>query len=276
MRCLCCIFFPSNLLTLTLTYGLLGGLGCGILYTPGLIACGFYFDDSRRALASGIATSGGGVGMIVIPLAVNYMVNYTNFDWTGSMVFYASTSAIICLVALVMLPTSTVPSNNIDICETPRIAPVENGSKDNYVETTVSEKEVFCAPGKSWDLIKQPKLLAYCFSQGLYVIGYFIIIDYLPDMMVEDHGVSLKNAGYIIPIIGGTNSLGKFLTGLLITKLKLNPLSLNTFYLLGCGGCCIMFTFCTHYSTFLGIGALYGLLIGPIEMLIIELSLIHI
>jgi hypothetical protein len=37
---------------LMLTYGVLGGLGLGLIYLPAIVSVGFYFE-SRRALATG-------------------------------------------------------------------------------------------------------------------------------------------------------------------------------------------------------------------------------
>ena len=375
-------YFSCSILTLTLTYGLLGGLGTGIIYTPGLIACGFYFDDRRRALATGIATSGQGVGLVVIPLAVNYING--KYGWRESMLFFTSISPIICLVALVMLPVHSTSSDNTEISPNEDIARaedsvngndiqntvskgkvtdkntasskntelslnqdivrVEDSDNDKDIQKTVSKEEVtdrdtvsnnnteisldrdivavedsvndndiqnpvskekvidkekvngsfetqhsvpvprvsiydICAKWKLkatqffihyWELLKKPKLLSYCFSQGLYALGYFIPINFLPDMMVQDHGISSENAGNIIPIIGAATSIGKIMTGLLMAKFKLNPLALTSVYLLGCGIFSVSFLFCTHYSGFVVVGALYGLVLGPIEMLIME------
>ena len=303
-------FYSPNLLTLTLAYGLLGGMGTGIVYTPGLIACGFYFDESKRALATGIATSGSGVGLVVIPLAVNYINE--KFGWRSSMLFLSSISPIIFFVALVMVPVpteyqclqtvtgetseySSLTYSNLYMSKysslDQHIEEVENDHNGNGIQTIDlkdNEKEIgnikkdhrFHAINlirqikqfftHYWNVLKQPKLLAYCFSHGLFTLGYFIPIDFLKDMMVEDHNISTKKAGTLVPIIGAATCLGNLLTGLLITKFKLNALFLTVLYLLGCGICCVIFTFCTQYSGFVGVAVLYGLILGPIDMMILE------
>lgn len=286
-------FYSSNITSLTVAYGVLGGMGNGLVYVPGLIACGFYFDDNKRALATGIATSGSGVGIVVIPLLVNYVNE--NFGWRSSMLLLSSISPIICLVALAMSPLSTNSSNSTQISLPQDIETVENGINNNNVQDSDLKKETpanekrkgifqmefgfdisnFTSQIKqyltdSWDLLKQPKLLAYCLSHGLFTVGYFIPIDFLSTMMVEDHGISAKQAGYIIPIIGAATCIGKLLTGSYITKLKLNALGVHALYLIGCGICCFLFTFCTLYSEFVGVAVLYGLVVGPIDMMIME------
>ena len=42
-----------------LTYGVMGGLGLGLIYLPAIVSVGFYFER-RRALATGISVCGSG------------------------------------------------------------------------------------------------------------------------------------------------------------------------------------------------------------------------
>ena len=272
-------FYATNLTSLTLSYGLFGGMGNGIVYVPGLIACGFYFDDTKRALATGIATSGSGVGIVVIPLLVNYVNE--NFGWRLSMLLLCSISPIICLVALLMLPLSTTPSETeatlitIVTSDTHDVnydtfasdpEKMENGSKkrisicqmDLGIDVCKCFEQIKQYSMDSWNLLRQPKLLTYCLSHGLFTLAYFIPVDFLSSMMVEDHGISDGQAGFIIPIIGFATCIGKLLTGLLITKFNLNVLWLHALYLLGCGICCFMFTICSQYSHFVGVTLFYG------------------
>ena len=122
----------------------------------------------------------------------------------------------------------------------------------------------------TWSLFRHPNLLTYCFSHGLFTLAYFIPILFLTRMMVDDRGISVEQAGFIIPIIGVATCVGKLLTGLLITKFKLNALKLHALYLIGCGICCFIFTVCSQYSHFISVAVLYGLAVGPVDMMIVE------
>ncbi|CAH2046945.1 unnamed protein product, partial [Iphiclides podalirius] len=44
-----------------ITYGVIGGIGFGMIYLPSVVAVGYYFE-TRRSLATGIAVCGSGVG----------------------------------------------------------------------------------------------------------------------------------------------------------------------------------------------------------------------
>ncbi|XP_026743840.1 monocarboxylate transporter 12 isoform X3 [Trichoplusia ni] len=53
--------FSKSVTMMMITYGLIGGLGFGMIYLPSVVAVGYYFE-SRRSLATGIAVCGSGVG----------------------------------------------------------------------------------------------------------------------------------------------------------------------------------------------------------------------
>ncbi|XP_038213881.1 monocarboxylate transporter 3 isoform X3 [Zerene cesonia] len=53
--------FSKSVTMMMITYGLLGGIGFGMIYLPSVVAVGYYFE-TRRSLATGIAVCGSGVG----------------------------------------------------------------------------------------------------------------------------------------------------------------------------------------------------------------------
>ena len=50
-----------------------GGFGLGMIYLPSIVIVGYYFE-SKRALATGIAVCGSGVGSIILPLLSNFIL----------------------------------------------------------------------------------------------------------------------------------------------------------------------------------------------------------
>ena len=67
-----------NVTVLMLTYGVMGGLGLGLIYLPAIVSVGFYFER-RRALATGISVCGSGVGAFVMAPVASYLVE--NYGW---------------------------------------------------------------------------------------------------------------------------------------------------------------------------------------------------
>ena len=64
--------FSENTILLLLTHGVLGGLGSGLLHTPGQIACTYYFVK-HRPIATGLATTGVGIGVSGVAQLANYL-----------------------------------------------------------------------------------------------------------------------------------------------------------------------------------------------------------
>ena len=53
-----------NIPVMMLTYGLLGGLGLGLIYLPAIVSVSIYFEK-KRAFATGIAVCGSGLGTFI-------------------------------------------------------------------------------------------------------------------------------------------------------------------------------------------------------------------
>lgn len=62
------------------------GVGFGLIYVPAVIATGFYFEK-RRALATGIAVCGSGIGTFIFAPLNNYLTATVSWRWT--LVVYA-------------------------------------------------------------------------------------------------------------------------------------------------------------------------------------------
>jgi MFS family permease len=67
---------------LMLTYGVMGGIGFGMIYLPAVVAVGYYFE-SKRSLATGIAVCGSGFGTFAFaPLATFLLKQFGG--WRGA------------------------------------------------------------------------------------------------------------------------------------------------------------------------------------------------
>ncbi|KAK9751246.1 Major Facilitator Superfamily [Popillia japonica] len=78
--------FSPTVNILMLTYGLMGGIGFGLIYLPAVVCVGYYFE-TKRSLATGIAVCGSGVGTFAFaPLATALLEVY---DWKGANLILA-------------------------------------------------------------------------------------------------------------------------------------------------------------------------------------------
>lgn len=74
--------FSPNIQCMILFYGFCGGVGFGFFYLPSIVMVGYYFDK-KRALATGMAVCGSGIGSFVFAPLCEYLL--AEFDWKGSM-----------------------------------------------------------------------------------------------------------------------------------------------------------------------------------------------
>lgn len=78
--------FSTSVTMLMLTYGVMGGLGFGMIYLPAVVAVGYYFE-TKRSLATGIAVCGSGVGTFAFAPLANYLLKM--FDWKNANLILA-------------------------------------------------------------------------------------------------------------------------------------------------------------------------------------------
>ncbi|RUS70172.1 hypothetical protein EGW08_022064 [Elysia chlorotica] len=73
--------YSRSLGALIFTYGFLGGFGFGLMYLPAIVMVGYYFER-RRALATGIACCGSGIGAFCFAPLCEYLLE--EFGWRGA------------------------------------------------------------------------------------------------------------------------------------------------------------------------------------------------
>ncbi|ESP02005.1 hypothetical protein LOTGIDRAFT_230540 [Lottia gigantea] len=87
--------FSPNIDVMIITYGILCGSGICMMYMTAIIAVGLYFNE-RRAIATGISTSGAGVGVFVYGYLMDYLLEI--YDWKGAVLILAGLmfNCIVC------------------------------------------------------------------------------------------------------------------------------------------------------------------------------------
>ncbi|XP_033759355.1 LOW QUALITY PROTEIN: monocarboxylate transporter 7-like [Pecten maximus] len=78
--------FAPNIYYLYFSFGIMSGLGFGLMYLPAIVSVGHYFEK-KRAFATGIAVCGSGVGTFIFaPLSKFLLDEYT---WRGATLIEA-------------------------------------------------------------------------------------------------------------------------------------------------------------------------------------------
>ncbi|XP_060582252.1 monocarboxylate transporter 12-like [Ruditapes philippinarum] len=116
-------FFATSVMYLYFSYGLLGGIGFGIMFLPAGVCVIQHFTE-RRALANGIAVCGSGVGMFVMNHLSRFLLDH--YGWRGTVLLFAGISLQGTALGLLLLPP--LPKMKVVdpmLCDTPKIFVVE-------------------------------------------------------------------------------------------------------------------------------------------------------
>lgn len=79
-----------------LAQGVLGGMACGMIFTPVVSCVGQYFT-TRRAWAMGVVVSGAAIGGIIFPITLNRLLNHhhLSFGWSVRVIGFIMLALLI-------------------------------------------------------------------------------------------------------------------------------------------------------------------------------------
>ncbi|KAJ8316294.1 hypothetical protein KUTeg_006308 [Tegillarca granosa] len=93
--------YADSVNILLVTYGVMGGFGFGLIYLPSIVSVGYYFEK-KRALATGIAVCGSGIGTFMFSPVNNLLLR--DFDWKYLLVIHAGLILNACVCGMLMRP----------------------------------------------------------------------------------------------------------------------------------------------------------------------------
>merc|ERR1719450_2992 len=103
--------FSPNVYVLMVTYGIVGGLGLGLMYVPAVTAVGYWFEK-KRSLVTGISTCGSGFGTIVFAPVVTALESALGWQWCLRIV--AGFCLACTLLGATMRPVPRKPKDDED------------------------------------------------------------------------------------------------------------------------------------------------------------------
>ncbi|PIC18249.1 hypothetical protein B9Z55_024209 [Caenorhabditis nigoni] len=99
-----------NIYIFMLIYGVVGGIGFGMIYLPAIVVVGFYFE-SKRAMATGISVAGSGVGTFVMPMICQYAI--ANFGWEKTLWILAAFNFCCVVFGFLYRPLPMIDPNEL-------------------------------------------------------------------------------------------------------------------------------------------------------------------
>ncbi|XP_046387669.1 monocarboxylate transporter 10 [Ischnura elegans] len=98
--------FASSVDFLCVTYGVIGGIGFGLIYVPAVITTGFYFEK-WRALATGIAVCGSGIGTFLMAPLATWLID--SLGWRGALMIQAGIVLNCAIFGALFRPLKPIP-----------------------------------------------------------------------------------------------------------------------------------------------------------------------
>ncbi len=192
--------FVTRVEHLFLTYGLVLGLGCSMCWSTSISHLGFYFKE-RRALANGLALSGVGLGNLILPPVMTYLLEL--YGLSGTLLVFAGLSLNVCVAGALLRPISAYTRGRKKSLSPSKTESHGCSLRDLLGVITTLE----------WSLLKRPRFLLYGMALYFYMSGYPTFFVILPPH-AEQEGYSSVKIGYIVSLTGLAELLGRLIAGL--------------------------------------------------------------
>jgi MFS family permease len=88
-----------------LVFGVLGGLGTSLIFTPAFAAVSHFFF-AKRGMATGIAAAGGSLGGVIFPLALQQLFPSVGFAWATRAIGFVD---VFCCIVMCLCIRSRLP-----------------------------------------------------------------------------------------------------------------------------------------------------------------------
>ena len=240
--------FSPNPLMLLLTYGVLAGIGSGILLLPATVGCNFYFE-TKRAFANGIAKTGISLGIFVYPPMTNFVLE--RYDWKAVGYLYAAIIFLGCFLGILIKPPAPV-----EIGKTEDRIDYESERKAKSFELPISSKKsIWC---------KSP-LLLFTLHRMIANFSLPIFFMFLP-ILLMDLGFTLEDASFMVMVSGITNTISRFVSGFIMDHPRLNKFLFISIGLFLQAIILFLYPFCDQYIVLMIFSGLSGALIAPFQI----------
>ncbi len=183
-----------------LTYSLLLAVGNGSTFTlVNAMICKWF--TKKRGLALGIAGSGGGAGLLLIPV-IAYLIS--RFDWRMTSIIVGSAGGLIIIIISALF----LRNNQQDNSTQPNDKQLDNSG----VEFDKKQTDIQTPGITIWEAFRTRSFWFLWFTRLLLSSCVYLVTTHIVPH-ATDIGISTINAAFIISIIGCTSIAGKLFGG---------------------------------------------------------------
>ncbi|KAJ8317707.1 hypothetical protein KUTeg_005611 [Tegillarca granosa] len=209
--------FQKSLEWVIVSYGVIAGIGSGLIYTASVVVVGFNFERQRN-LASGMATSGAALGIFV--LAPVYTTLETAYGYEGLFILSAGFVFHCCVFGALCRPS-------------------ELESKKKHNDTNDKGKSSFNI-SLYIKLLRKQSFVCICISVLCWSIGVSMVYLHLPYYVITLNTTPIQ-AAWIISAAGIGGFSSRFLSGLASNNDDIDDLLIYSGSFCVLGICTILF-----------------------------------
>ncbi|XP_060077608.1 monocarboxylate transporter 9-like [Ylistrum balloti] len=247
--------FSPNLDVMIFFYSIVGGIGFGLFYLPSIVIISEYFEK-RRALATGIAVCGAGVGGFAFAPLCEFLLE--TYGWKGTL-WIMSAILLNGIVVSSSFRSSKIHFNK-NVLKTKKsqiendkiVGAAEKNSNRCCHQICLAMKDMF-----DFTLLKSPTMMLYGISCFFVMFGFFIPSNFIP-VWANDVNLSTDEGALLIVFMGVSSTVTRVVIGFIADKPWANSFIINNIALL-IGG--ISTCFVPFYTTFATL-AIYSVVFG--------------
>lgn len=256
----------TNVWQLILSLSICVGIGNALAMTPliGVINHWFFI---KRGNATGIATSGGSVGGLAIPLMLRYLYAKYDFPWAIRIL---ALFCLGCMISAILLVEERVKKTKeeTEVTESPQ-ASTEDHPQRKYTESVVHFLKSICKSvvstitNLSFKSLKELKYTFLICGAFCGELGLILIVTYFATYAIAQ-GFSESTSYLLLSVWNATGILGRWLPGYLSDKI--GKFNINIIMLLGLDLCvfCLWLPFGSSLKILYAFAALGGFFLGLI------------
>ncbi|XP_064618658.1 monocarboxylate transporter 12-like [Lineus longissimus] len=230
-----------NIYFLYLTYGIIAGLGMGLVWVASISIVTLYFKK-RRSFAVGFSMCGGGVGFLVFPKLMDFLIQ--ELSWRGALYITGGLWLNGCICGMISKPLSKVDAS------LPNREHYEDQHKAKVCESTLARKWTF---------------YLFCVAQVFWNVGLILFLYILPDFArLSGHGK--EKSGLLLSILGAVMLPARILAGLLADHKNVDIILFMTVITTTMGVVTAVFPMSTLYPVLGVLTAIMGLCQGVVIM----------
>ncbi len=191
------------------------------MYVTSMVAVQHWFDR-KRAMATGLAVSGSGVGTLVFGFLTQYLLDTFDWQWTLRIEALIMLLGVVCGALFRPLPhAEQVSEDSIRLSDSQKQEQqIRNGRRwEEPEEEDIEESNGCCGDCGSlmqetfdFSLFKNPVFALYCFVIVMFCFGYHVPYTYTPER-AQGLGVDPAPAAFLVSIMGISNVCARLMFG---------------------------------------------------------------